>query len=222
MSIHTIMLDAVARQPWRNGGGLTQELLTWPPDPGGAAVSVAVNAATGGAVAGSTVADCSAGVPEWQLRVSVATIEADGPFSPFPGVRRWFVVMDGAGVRLHFSRTTETCRSGDAPLAFDGREAPRCQRLGGSSRDLNLMLRHGAGRAALRRVADGALLQTGRRWRALFCAGNAVLHTGGGARHELPQETLAWSDTEPGFGLAWRCETAAPAWWLTLDGDTTP
>ena len=199
-----ITLDAVACQPWRNGGGLTQELLTWPPE------------------SGAAVADINTGTRNWQLRVSVATIEADGPFSPFPGVQRWFVVMDGAGVRLDFSSTTETCTPGDAPLAFDGREAPLCQRLGGPSRDLNLMLRHGAGRAALRRVADGALLQTGRRWRALFCAGNAVLHTGDGVRHELPPETLAWSDTEPGAGLAWRCETAAPAWWLTLDGDTTP
>ena len=208
MSIHTIMMDAVARQPWRNGGGLTQELLTWPLNAGGAG------------------ADISAGARNWQLRVSVATIEADGPFSPFPGVQRWFVVMDGAGVQLEFSRSTATCTPGDAPLAFDGHEAPWCQRLSGSSRDLNLMLRHGAGRAAMHRVADGALLQTGRRWRGLFCAGNAVLHTDGSARHELPPGTLAWSDTEPctepGAGLAWRCETAAPAWWLTLDGDTTP
>ena len=57
-------------QPWRNGGGVTRELLAWP---------------DGG---------------DWRVRVSVADIDADGPFSAFPGVERWFAVLEGAGVAL--------------------------------------------------------------------------------------------------------------------------
>ena len=32
---------------------------------------------------------------DWTLRISVADIDADGPFSPFPGITRWFAVLDG-------------------------------------------------------------------------------------------------------------------------------
>ena len=34
------------------------------------------------------------------LRISVADIEAHGPFSNFEGVDRWFGVLQGEGVRL--------------------------------------------------------------------------------------------------------------------------
>ena len=57
-------------QPWKNGGGKTRELLAWPHP------------------------------SDWILRLSVADIEADGPFSSFPGVQRWFAVLRGNGVRL--------------------------------------------------------------------------------------------------------------------------
>ena len=39
----------------------------------------------------------------WQVRVSVAEIGQDGPFSAFPGVTRWFTVLKGAGVELDFA-----------------------------------------------------------------------------------------------------------------------
>ena len=70
MTLRLVDLAATAPQPWRNGGGLTRELLAWP------------------------------GSGDWVLRVSVADIEADGPFSAFPGIDRWFTVLSGAGVRL--------------------------------------------------------------------------------------------------------------------------
>ena len=56
--------------PWRNGGGVTRELLAWP-DP-----------------------------HDWLLRVSVADIHASGPFSKFPGVDRWFAVLAGGAVSI--------------------------------------------------------------------------------------------------------------------------
>jgi environmental stress-induced protein Ves len=51
----TVRLADCPFVPWRNGGGRTRELLAWP------------------------------SAEDWQLRVSVAEIEADGPFSAFPG-----------------------------------------------------------------------------------------------------------------------------------------
>ena len=70
MSWALIRLNEVAPVPWRNGGGVTRELLAWPsPD-------------------------------DWALRISVAEVERDGPFSQYPGVQRWFAVLSGGGVRL--------------------------------------------------------------------------------------------------------------------------
>ena len=68
MSVRAIHVDEVAPQRWRNGGGFTRELLAWP------------------------------AVEAWRLRVSVAEVESDGPFSSFPAVERWFAVLDGNGV----------------------------------------------------------------------------------------------------------------------------
>ena len=62
-----VALMSAAPQPWRNGGGVTRELL-----------------------AGRT--------EDWSVRLSVADIERDGPFSAFAGVDRWFAVLSGAGV----------------------------------------------------------------------------------------------------------------------------
>ena len=111
----SIHADPIAPQAWRNGGGRTRELLVRP-----------------------------AG-PDWKVRVSLADIDADGPFSAFPGVERWFVVVQGAGVVLQFAGVERVVRWGDAPLCFDGELAPACALINGPTRDLNLMLRGGVG-----------------------------------------------------------------------------
>jgi environmental stress-induced protein Ves len=90
MTPRLIVLAATPPQPWRNGGGVTRELLAWP---------------AGG---------------QWQVRVSVAEIETDGPFSPFPGIERWFAVLEGGGVLLTIAGAEHRCRAGDPPLSFSG------------------------------------------------------------------------------------------------------
>jgi len=111
-----IIVDAtkVTPQPWRNGGGHTRELITWPAE------------------------------GDWKLRISRADIESDGPFSVFAQVQRWFAVIRGAGVVLAFAEDERTLRCGDEPLCFDGGQAPGCKLLGGPSQDLNLMARGGS------------------------------------------------------------------------------
>lgn len=115
MSFECIVADTVAPQAWRNGGGQTRELLTWP------------------------------SATDWSLRISLADIHADGPFSGFAGVQRWFAVVQGAGVQLKFADATCRISLADEPLCFDGALAPGCALLGGPTRDLNLMLRGAAG-----------------------------------------------------------------------------
>jgi len=66
----TVRTADVAAEPWKNGGGVTRELLALP---------------RGG---------------NWRVRVSVADVASDGDFSTFAGVARWFAVVEGAGVVL--------------------------------------------------------------------------------------------------------------------------
>lgn len=105
----------VPARPWKNGGGITRELLAQPEG------------------------------DAWRVRASVADIASEGPFSTFAGVDRWFAVLDGAGVELtvngHAHRVTTT----DDALAFSGAAETHCRLIDGPTRDLNLMLRGVAG-----------------------------------------------------------------------------
>jgi environmental stress-induced protein Ves len=118
--LRLIEAGRMAPQPWKNGGGSTRELLTLP------------------APAGS-------GAP-WRLRLSLADISRDGPFSPFPGIVRWFAVLEGEGVDLRWAGKTLRRTRADPPLRFDGGDPPGCCLAAGPTRDLNLMVdeRYGA------------------------------------------------------------------------------
>ncbi len=194
--VHTSRLADAPPQPWRNGGGITHSLLAWPP----------------GAADG-----------DWLLRVSVARITQDGPFSRFDGVARAFTVLRGAGVRLQLAAVPIDLRAGDAPLHFDGASAPGCSLLDGPSQDLNLMARHSAGRVHMACAGPGSRLAGGAptgklRWRGLYSTGPQRLWLDADPL-DLAADTLAWSDTDP--AASWQLDPAtphpAPAWWLSLE-----
>jgi environmental stress-induced protein Ves len=163
MNLHRVHLAGVTPQPWRNGGGSTRELLAWPQASG------------------------------WQLRVSVATIAQDGPFSAFPGISRWFAVLQGAGVLLALPGGEMRLTPQSDALHFDGAAAPGCRLLGGPTDDLNLMSTHGAGRAALWRATPTQPLRGGSRWRGVFAA-DALHLRAGSERVDLQAGTLLWCD----------------------------
>lgn len=156
-----IAIDRVPPQPWRNGGGSTRELFTWP---------------------GGTAA--------WQLRISVADITRDGPFSAFAGVDRWFAVLQGDGVRLGLpGGATHTLTCSSPPLQFDGGAAPDCWLTGGPTRDLNLMLQRGAGQALLQPAEPGQPWAHSAPLRGLLTTCALQLQVGG----QAPQAVAAWS-----------------------------
>ncbi|WP_395686864.1 HutD family protein [Caenimonas koreensis] len=122
MKWNLVRLADVRSRPWRNGGGTTRELLAMP------------------------------GPDDWRLRISVAEVENDGPFSAFAGVKRWFAVLHGAGVVLKVGDREHRVTRDDPPLAFDGGAAVDCHLIAGATQDLNLMVR---GRvAAMHRVTQ--------------------------------------------------------------------
>jgi len=110
-----IIARSVTPQRWRNGGGETRELYTWP-DP-----------------------------HRWQLRISLATIESAGPFSVFAGVQRRIAVIEGTGMLLRIDAQTHRLSPDTEPLGFEGDAPAHCTPLGGPTSDLNLMSAGGQG-----------------------------------------------------------------------------
>ena len=98
--------------PWKNGGGITHEVLRVP-----------------------------AGDGRFRWRVSVAQIDASGPFSQFAGYNRKMVLLRGSGVRLTFRGMEPILieEAGDL-VEFDGSLATECELLSGPCVDLNLMV----------------------------------------------------------------------------------
>lgn len=189
--IHNVQLAQVPPQPWRNGGGSTQELLAWP-----------------------TAAD-------WLLRISVARIENNGPFSAYPGVERWFAVVGGEGVVLRFAQRRALLSAGSDPLRFDGAAAPQCELLDGPTQDLNLMVRSEAGRGGMALAITGGDWHSTAAVRAVYTAEAATLMVEGSEPQALPAGTLAWSDNAA--DQTWRLHHdqdhgpgAARAWWLQV------
>lgn len=188
MNGHRACLADAAPQPWRNGGGVTRELLAWPQ------------------------------AADWQLRVSVAVVERDGPFSPFPGVDRWFAVIEGAGVELAWASGASALRPGDPPLHFAGEAAPACRLLQGPTRDLNFMHRRGAGMASMRPAPAGSRAGGSLRWRGLYVADAALIDLGE-QTEPLAAGTLLWAERKDFAPQArpWQLQSAGRAWWLTLE-----
>jgi uncharacterized protein len=102
--------DAVA-QPWRNGGGVTNEVLREPPE------------------------------GHFVLRISIADIREDGMFSEFEGIDRVIALLEGDGCQLRRDDglTVELDEVG-VPFAFAGEDGWSCTLYHGPVCDLNVMV----------------------------------------------------------------------------------
>lgn len=170
MDVDTQVIPAASqrRERWRNGAGWTREIF----------------AARGAGDAAQP----------WQWRLSIAEIDADAPFSSFPGVDRELVLLSGNGLRLRFAdgETTELLPPHDS-LRFAGERALTGELLDGPTTDFNLMWRRDAVDARLwRRPLVGAMVvfvDPGTTWVVHLLAGRAAFQ----ASSALPP--LAAGDT---------------------------
>ncbi|WP_164038222.1 HutD/Ves family protein [Serratia marcescens] len=123
MSLTRFSFAALPVSPWRNGGGETREIVSWPP-----------------------------GAQDFDWRASIATIAQDGPFSAFAGIDRSITLLEGDGVRLFSAGHIDhqLARVGE-PFAFSGDVALEATLLGGASQDFNIMTRRGRQAAEVRR-----------------------------------------------------------------------
>lgn len=112
-------------QPWKNGGGITREVLVHPP---------------------------GAGMDSFLWRISIADVEQAGDFSRFAGVDRIMAILSGR-LELTVGRTSTILDPASEPLPYPGDVPTFGRPLGGIVRDLNLMARRGDIRATMRRLA---------------------------------------------------------------------
>lgn len=190
MSWHTVQLEASAPQAWKNGGGLTRELLAWP----------------------------SAG--DWRIRLSVADIATAGPFSTYDGVHRWFAVLEGNGVRLNVNGEVTELRAESPAVGFPGSAHTSCSLLGGPTRDFNLMLRGATGcllrvQGRAQGRADLGVGQIGIKFIACYAINTRAKVSFGNADCLLEPGTLAWRLVDAhstGTDTHWSAESSNALW----------
>ncbi len=145
--------------PWKNGGGTTTEVATFPP--------------------GSSLDDFA-----W--RVSMARVERAGPFSRFAGVDRSIALVEGQGMTLAIAGHRQVAVDATTPpFAFPGDVEVDASLVAGSSLDLNVMTRRGAFRHLLTRVtrvsAPGAARIAPLGTTALVVVARGAVRLGAGA-----------------------------------------
>jgi environmental stress-induced protein Ves len=111
-----LLLRAADRKaaPWKNGGGITREILVMPPD---------------------------AGLSDFDWRVSIAEVSSNGPFSLFPDIDRTLTILSGDGISLTIDGAEVALTTRSAPYEFPGDLPASADLLGSTVTDLNVMSR---------------------------------------------------------------------------------
>jgi environmental stress-induced protein Ves len=177
--------------PWKNGGGITHEAMRVP----------------------------KRGAFRW--RVSIAHIDASGPFSDFAGYARTMVLLRGSGVALKLSDGTQRIMRAAGDLAqFNGALGVKCELLNGPCVDLNLMTSHAMGPAQVRvERLRGSLSYAARKDESLvvFPIDAALqIHPSGGNAAVLEPWDLAVLEGGHGGRIACREDAACAVFLATL------
>lgn len=127
------ILRAAERRPqrWKNGGGVTSEVLVHPP---------------------------GAGMDDFAWRVSIALVKQEGAFSCFAGVERVLAVLEGE-LDLKIEGTVTRLDGRGQPITFPGDVPASGRPRGGPVRDINLMVRRRDWFGRMRR-SDAAQIAT--------------------------------------------------------------
>jgi uncharacterized protein len=116
MTARLIRNQDLVLAPWKNGGGTTAEVASFPE--------------------GSTL-------DTFGWRISMADVASDGPFSNFPAIDRTLIVVEGAGIEVEVAGTSHRLDPQSPLLSFPGDVPTQARLLSGPIRDLNVMTRRG-------------------------------------------------------------------------------
>jgi len=144
--------------PWRNGGGLTREVVS-----------------SGGS-----------GPLGFDWRISIADVSQPGPFSSFPGVDRIMTLVAGERMDLVIDGVEHALEPLE-PLSFDGASRTSCTRLAGTVRDLNVMTRRDrlSASVAIRDLSETRPIAVGGSQVLVLLTGAGVVVAADGTRAEL-------------------------------------
>lgn len=112
--------------PWKNGGGVTTEIYANP----------------------------AVGAFDW--RVSIATVNAAGPFSTFAGYERHIMTLSGDGMVLDIGGRGKFNLAPLQPFSFSGDAKVQGALLQGPVTDFNLIVRRNFGQGTLRVIEGSA------------------------------------------------------------------
>jgi len=119
--------------PWKNGGGTTTEI---------------------------TVSPDGAGLDDFDWRVSMARVEAGGPFSSFAGIDRTLCVLEGQGIVLDIAGGAPAeLTAASAPFSFPADVPTGAVLISGPITDLNVMTRRGRMAHTVERLTVAAPLE---------------------------------------------------------------
>lgn len=180
MTLHRFDVQELPATPWKNGGGVTREIVSQPP---------------------------GTGVTDFDWRVSIAHIASDGPFSAFAGVDRVITLLSGGGVHL-LSDNAQVDHRLDVPLApfaFAGEVPIHARLLAGDCHDFNVMTRRAVCSASLQVVRSACDRPAASQGLLMAVQGHWALE-GHGAETLAPQQGLWWSDV----AMAWRLQPQSP------------
>ena len=102
-------------QPWKNGGGITHEIVRWPDS------------------------------EHYDIRVSIADDREPGPFSRFPGYRRWSFLAGAAPIVLDIAGVPHLLTALGDHIDVDGDAPITCALPAGPTRLLNILAREPVG-----------------------------------------------------------------------------
>ena len=119
--------------PWKNGGGTTTEI---------------------------SVSPDGAGLDDFGWRVSMARVEAGGPFSSFAGIDRTLCVLEGQGIVLDIAGGAPAeLTAASAPFSFPADVPTGAVLISGPITDLNVMTRRGRMAHTVERLTVAAPLE---------------------------------------------------------------
>jgi uncharacterized protein len=137
--------------PWKNGGGITREVVASP---------------------------AGAGLERFDWRISTAEVRTAGPFSAYPGIERTLCILEGTLSLAIAGRTAIVLSADSAPFEFAGDDPAHGAPLDGPVVDLNVMARRGSFNARVQRVQAGAAVQICTDTTVLFALGVLTVAAG--------------------------------------------
>lgn len=180
MSLHRFNVADLPTTPWKNGGGVTREIVCQPP---------------------------GADMDSFDWRVSIAHIASSGPFSAFPGIDRVITLLSGGGVYLlgDDGQVDHPLDTPLAPFAFAGEAAIHARLLAGDCHDFNVMTRRAVCRASLQVVRSACDWPAASQGLLMAVQGHWLLESAS-PQTLAPQQGLWWSDAS----MSWRLRPQSP------------